>query len=259
MKTKRLCSLDGCTTAHAARGYCKAHYNKLVDTNRHVKKLVPCTWCGTEVLKGAGGGLNRRPVCSDQCRQWLVTPYCVLPKDHWARWYSKSSEWYPPSQTYQPEQRECGWCGDAFTAHRDTGKFCTERCSKKQAKMRRRGREANAPGQFTWAQVIKLHIIADRRCSYCDVMVTQPDPDHVVPISRGGRNGIENILPCCQQCNGDKGDMTLTEWAEYRVRKNKQPVRTSFNHRDPRFTHLMLSAATGTSLRITREVHTLAA
>jgi 5-methylcytosine-specific restriction endonuclease McrA len=255
--TKRTCTMPECDRAHAAKGYCKAHYNKLVDTNRHAKKLTPCTWCGTEVMKGTGGGPNRRPVCSDQCRQWLVTPYCVLPKDHWARWYGKRSEWTPPA--FHPEERECGWCGDIFTANRDTGKFCNKRCSKKQAKMRRRGRESNAPGQFTWAQVVKLHLIADRRCSYCDEQVAQPDPDHVIPISRGGRNGIENILPCCQSCNGDKGDMTLTEWAAYRVRKNKQPVRTTFDYRDPRFKHLMLSEATGTSLRITREGNTLAA
>lgn len=257
---KRTCTMLECNRAHVARGYCKAHYNQLVDTTRHAKKLVPCTWCGTEVLRHSGGGRKYGPACSDQCRQYLATPYCILPSDHWARWYGKSSEWKPRKPKVVPKiKRECEWCGAEYETHQSQSKYCADRCAKKASKLRRRAREHNAPGSYTWAQVIRLHLLADRRCSYCDEHVAQPEPDHVVPISRSGRNDISNILPCCQRCNGDKGDMTLAEWAEYRARHNKPAVRTSFDYKDQRFTHLILGAPTGQSRRLVDEMLRLAA
>lgn len=90
---KRTCSLPECNRPHRARGLCASHYNQTHAPDRHPKKLVPCTWCGTEVLKHSGGGRKFGQVCSDQCRQYLATPYCVLPADHWAMMYGKASAW----------------------------------------------------------------------------------------------------------------------------------------------------------------------
>ena len=250
---KRTCSLPDCNKAHRARGLCATHYNQQHMPDRHPKKLVPCTYCGIEVLKGTGGGRVHGSVCSDQCRTWLTTPYSSLPKDHWARWYGKTCAWKPPA--FVPEQRDCSWCGDAYTATREPMLYCTKRCSRAQGKVRRRGREASAPGNYTWAQVIGLHLLSDKCCSYCDQPVAQPEPDHVIPISRGGRNGTENILSCCPPCNADKGDMTPTEWARDRARRGKPSVRTSFDTTDPRFVHLMLGVASGESQRLLQRAH----
>lgn len=258
----KTCTVDECGRPLRARGLCATHYNQAHQPNRHVKKLVPCTWCGTEVLKHSGGGRKFGQVCSDQCRQYLATPYCILPADHWARWYGKSSAWTPPkvkTPTFQ-----CAYCEECEASYivRWSGtppKFCSDRCQRRSKSRIRRAREHNAPGIYTWAQVIRLHLLSDRRCSYCDEQVAQPEPDHVVPISRGGRNDIGNILSCCQRCNGDKGDMTLTEWAAYRLRHEKPAVRTTFDHNDKRFIHLMLGTATGQSRRLVDEMLRLAA
>lgn len=250
------CTMEDCERPLRAKGRCTTHYNQL-NPNRHAKKLVACAFCGTEVLKHSGGGRKYGQVCSDECRTWLTTPYCALPADHWARWYGKASNWIAPKPTRQ--LTDCTWCGAEFMPTRLGATYCGRKCIRKAGKARRRARESEAPGEYTWAQVMRLHMAANKRCSYCDTPTAQPDPDHVVPISRGGRNDIGNILPCCQRCNGDKGDMTLTEWAEYRERHGKPTVRTSFDHKDPRFTHLMLGIATGQSHRITAEALRLAA
>ena len=36
--------------------------------------------------------------------------------------------------------------------------------------------------------------------------------DHRVPLSRGGTNSIDNILPACRSCNGRKHAMTEAEF-----------------------------------------------
>lgn len=48
-------------------------------------------------------------------------------------------------------------------------------------------------------------------CAYCG-QVCQPTIDHVVPLSRGGRHSIGNIVPACWSCNFSKNARTIVEW-----------------------------------------------
>ena len=78
---------------------------------------------------------------------------------------------------------------------------------------RRRERVRGAPA-FTATQWVELVAQHAGRCAYCG----ESGPlhaDHRVPLSRGGTNTIENILPACARCNLRKG--SLTE-AEFRAR-----------------------------------------
>jgi 5-methylcytosine-specific restriction endonuclease McrA len=45
------------------------------------------------------------------------------------------------------------------------------------------------------------------------------EPDHRVPLARGGANSIENILPACPRCNQRKA--LLTE-GEFRARLEQE-------------------------------------
>jgi len=38
--------------------------------------------------------------------------------------------------------------------------------------------------------------------------------EHVVPVSRGGTDRIENLLPSCKECNMAKRTMTADEFVE---------------------------------------------
>lgn len=53
------------------------------------------------------------------------------------------------------------------------------------------------------------------RCFYCGVQ-TNPfrdfSIDHVVPVSKGGANLQDNLIPCCTTCNSSKRDSDLEAW-----------------------------------------------
>ena len=36
--------------------------------------------------------------------------------------------------------------------------------------------------------------------------------DHMMPLSRGGADRWDNVVACCNTCNGRKGDMTAVEY-----------------------------------------------
>lgn len=59
------------------------------------------------------------------------------------------------------------------------------------------------------------------RCVYCGTQPAVLQMDHVVPLSRGGRHGIGNMLPACGPCNISKNNLLLIEW---RVRDGRAPV-----------------------------------
>jgi len=52
-------------------------------------------------------------------------------------------------------------------------------------------------------------------CAYCG-STEKICIDHVVPLSKGGVNGIGNYLPACLSCNSSKKDKFITEWKKVR-------------------------------------------
>lgn len=50
-------------------------------------------------------------------------------------------------------------------------------------------------------------------CAYCGVTSVPLTQDHVIPLSRGGRHSIGNLLPVCKSCNSSKRSRLLIEWS----------------------------------------------
>ncbi len=82
-----------------------------------------------------------------------------------------------------------------------------------------RAREVAAVGSFTSAEWLALVETYAGRCAYCGERGPL-EADHRTPLSRGGTNTIDNILPACRMCNARKH--RLTE-AEFRARLESQP------------------------------------
>lgn len=52
-------------------------------------------------------------------------------------------------------------------------------------------------------------------CIYCNQALNPFDNftvDHVVPLSRGGTSGVENLVPACSGCNTRKADSESLSW-----------------------------------------------
>jgi len=62
---------------------------------------------------------------------------------------------------------------------------------------------------------VYLAIIKSGPCVYCGAPATTVD--HIRPLSRGGCEVPENLVPACQSCNFSKNDGLLTEWRPDRV------------------------------------------
>ena len=55
-------------------------------------------------------------------------------------------------------------------------------------------------------------------CSWCSRVLKSKDIswDHKIPVSRGGSYGKDNLAGICKVCNGQKGSLTLDEFARLR-------------------------------------------
>jgi 5-methylcytosine-specific restriction endonuclease McrA len=49
-------------------------------------------------------------------------------------------------------------------------------------------------------------------CAYCGALVTRPQKDCMLPISRGGRYTLANVVPACATCNASKWNAEVTMW-----------------------------------------------
>lgn len=68
----------------------------------------------------------------------------------------------------------------------------------------------------------RMHILSKRKvydrdhnhCGYCNTKLnsTNRTIDHIVPISKGGAKfDYKNVVACCSECNGKKGNKLLSE------------------------------------------------
>ncbi|MFF3928267.1 HNH endonuclease [Streptomyces hirsutus] len=141
-------------------------------------------------------------------------------------------------------ERPCQRCGTVFTPKQFASVFCSRLCSRRvsyaryrkqriaaaaawaranpelrraiaaQYKASRRAWEQLNPDSVgiaskDWRKLVRHY---RHRCTYCGGNDGGIHMDHVVPLSRGGRHAIGNVLPACQGCNLSKGAKLVAEW-----------------------------------------------
>ncbi len=92
-------------------------------------------------------------------------------------------------------------------------KFPTKRSAATSARYakRRQRRLARVDNDLTpseWAALAE----AWGGCAYCRITGTPLQRDCILPISRGGRYTLENVVPACASCNASKHNTEVTGW-----------------------------------------------
>lgn len=261
-KSGSQCSTTGCDSPIRAKDLCSSHYNaqrRAAGHDYHRKVTVPCGYCNAPCDKNAAAsrGYQAR-YCSTKCQTWARTGYCKVPDDHPVMALIKADRARPASRAAQERARiaaalaprDCEDCGERFTPAVTRQIYCTYNCKRRVLRRARRGREFEAIGSFRWTEFIGLFLQFDRACAYCERSIDgQPEPDHVLALSRGGANTLSNILPCCSSCNSDKRQLTIAEWANDRIRRGLKPILTAIPEGDARYRHLVLREPARSSYR----------
>ena len=97
---------------------------------------------------------------------------------------------------------------------------------RRQLAARRRARRLDAAGSFTVGEWLALVELWGGRCAYCGERAPL-EIDHRVPLSRGGTNSIDNILPACGPCNRRKHAMSEQEFRERLAAEKKSRDQSS--------------------------------
>lgn len=256
----RTCTIAGCTAAHLAKGYCKPHYaqayRKAKPDMHHPKFERVCETCGTK------WSTPRREArfCTAKCKgahlAVINLKSCPLPPDHPVRMLISEARATPlpqrpptsrPTPTAGPRTpRECPSCGSWFSpVHASAATqmvTCSSRCKRKRAKRIRRARTHGAAGTWTWSEFMRIARRFGYACAYCGTKPERLDPDHVLPLARGGQDSPTNLLPACAPCNSSKCAMTLNEWADWRARRGLPFRRVTWAAGDLRYIHLTVTS-----------------
>lgn len=88
---------------------------------------------------------------------------------------------------------------------------------KKQSIHRTRNQRAKEKGATDtlsltdWEKILKKF---GNRCAYCgsDGKPLGLGADHLIPLTKGGTNTPDNVVPCCRSCNSRKNTKAFFDW-----------------------------------------------
>ena len=180
----------------------------------------PCSVCGEDKPLGAfgpqpHGKYGRRAACN-QCRK-------IEHRDYYERHREQVLTRCAEYRAEHPD-RVSDIQARSYAAHRKVRSRQRSQWRKQNpdacrartmsANARRRARRASATGSFTQADVDAQYKRQRGRCYWCGERVGRKyHVDHVVPLSRGGGNGPENLVISCATCNVRKNDRLPHEMA----------------------------------------------
>jgi 5-methylcytosine-specific restriction endonuclease McrA len=87
------------------------------------------------------------------------------------------------------------------------------------------------PGTHTKREWLMKLVLARYLCYWCELELSGRNitKDHLQPLSRGGSNSIDNLVPSCRPCNSSKGSQTA---AEFRSRLEQKALAAALKSTD---------------------------
>lgn len=166
----------------------------------------PCKNCGnTSRYVRTGNCINCKKIHQQAPKQKAYQ------KDYW--------KVYLQSQKQIAYRHSPKWKALQKAYHKDYWKmYCRSskgKAVRQVATQKNRAKRLEAEGFFTTQEWIDLKESYGNLCLCCKLHQSKLDgplePDHIIPITRGGTNWITNIQPLCHNCNGMgcKGTKTI--------------------------------------------------
>lgn len=75
--------------------------------------------------------------------------------------------------------------------------------------------DQSTPISLEWWQTL-FEIIETKACVYCGRAPVALTMDHFIPVTKGGKTEIGNLIPCCKPCNSSKSNHDPEEWIKER-------------------------------------------
>ncbi|WP_053589665.1 HNH endonuclease [Bacillus sp. FJAT-22090] len=198
--------------------------------------IKKCVYCGKE-YKTRPSRAEKRRYCSNKCQGKAITNLvikkCIVCqtefKVHNNKW-RKDAKYCSQQCKGKDQSNEKHWNykgpgnrledDPAHMKARRRNLYLTSEKLKNNIRKGKMKRERNLIVEHhfnEWTELLKKH---DNICFYCGVRMTktpgikQRTRDHMIPISKGGSDKIENIVPACRSCNSKKGKLTFDEFLE---------------------------------------------
>lgn len=140
------------------------------------------------------GHIAERQLSNGSCIECRNAGRRQFHKDHpeqslkWVKdWERRNLDWVSArNKRWKKENR------DAVRAYNNTRKALKRNCN----------------GTHTAADIAEIMLMQGRKCAYCKVPLNKSyHVDHIIPLSKGGRNDRRNLQILCVRCNLSKSKL----------------------------------------------------
>lgn len=227
------CSVDGCERNRMTTGYCTMHWRRLrkhgtTDDGR----FRTCECCGKRffrVWKAQAVFCSKECAmrdCYEQSKANGEEKSC----EYCSKLFKVGTNWFSGRRCCSKSCAgklavftrvvivPCSQCSERYEKISNRGTTCPK-CTKKnrhkkivkrnaRRKALRRGAIGPTHTESQWRELVSKY---GGYCAYCRIKPVE-HRDHVIPVSEGGTDAIDNIMPACATCNLRKGTMSLANW-----------------------------------------------